>query len=146
MTTTAAATRQGPSKLRPVWWLASAQLLYVAWFGACVWVALVRARDFAGRFYIPYQGDPYTASADIWTGWSAAFHLPMMLTVAVQPFTMVASLGAAVGGALSLASHRGERGFAAASTVLAVSTVLVLATFVLTVTPAGRSMSGWILD
>ena len=68
MTTTAAASTSAGRSTRTAWVIASAQLVNVVWFGVCVWVSLARAAHFAGRPYIPYQGDQYTATVEIWPG------------------------------------------------------------------------------
>ena len=127
---------------RAVWVVSVLQLGYVVWFGVCVWVALARAAHFAGHLYIPYQGDPYTASADIWTGWSSWFITPMTMTVLLEPFIAVASIGVSV---WFLGQERTRNNIMLFS-VLLVSALLVMATLVLTIVPAGRSISGWILD
>lgn len=120
----------------------SLQFAYVVWFGVCVWVALVRAAHFSGHLYIPYQGDPYTATADVFTGWSSGFSKPMMTTAMMQPFIALASIG---GSAWQLAQNN-TRGNRVLFWLLLISAVLVFATFVLANVPAGRSISGWILD
>jgi len=120
----------------------SLQFAYVIWFGVCVWVALVRAAHFSGHLYIPYQGDPYTAAADVFTGWSSGFRTPMMTTAMLQPFIVLASIGVS---AWQLAQKH-TRSSRILLWLLPISAVLVFATFVLANFPAGRSISGWILD
>lgn len=120
----------------------SLQFAYVIWFGVCVWVALVRAAHFSGHLYIPYQGDPYTAAANVFTGWSSGFRTPMMTTAMLQPFIVLASIGVS---AWQLAQKH-TRGSRILLWLLPISAVLVFATFVLANIPAGRSISGWILD
>ena|SRR5690349_15467014 len=142
MPTTLPAGIAPPSTTRVTWFLTSAQFAYVAWFGVCVWVALARAAHFAGHLYIPYQGDPYTASADIWTGWSSGFKTPLMLTAVLQPFIALTAIGLS---AWLLAQPRIRTNKILFSALL-ISALLVLVTFVLAVVPAGRSISGWILD
>jgi hypothetical protein len=144
MTTTlpaATATTARPST-RAAWVLAALQLAYVGWFGVCIWVALARAAHFAGHLYIPYQGDPYTASADIWTGPWSWFSMPIMLTAYVCPFI---APGAALLSAVLL-PQKHIRTNKVLFSVLLISALLVVATLVLAVLPAGRSTIGWILD
>src|SRR5690242_4668862 len=82
-----------PNSTASAWAVTSVQLVYVGWFGVCVWVALVRAAHFAGHYYIPYQGDPYTANVDVFTGWSSWFYTPMTMTAGLQPFIVLGSIG-----------------------------------------------------
>jgi hypothetical protein len=146
MTTTTSVgtvTATGTAKsTRAVWFLASLQFAYVSWFGVCVWVALARAAHFAGHLYIPHQGDQYTATADVWTGWSSGFIGPMAATATLQPFIVLASIGVSAW----LLVQKRTRSHPILFSVLLVSALLVLATFVLAALPAGRSISGWILD
>jgi hypothetical protein len=142
MTTTIRAGTATTKSTRLAWFLASLQLLNSLWFGLCVWVALARAAHFAGHLYIPYQGDPYTGSVPIWTGWWSWFIFPIMMTVLLQPFVAPASIGVS---AWLLAQKRTCNDKFLFS-VLLISTLLVLACFVLMIVPAGRLVSGWILD
>jgi hypothetical protein len=139
MTTTVPA---GTASTRAVWVVSLLQLGYVIWFGVCVWVALARAAHFAGHLYIPYDGDEYTASADIWTGWSSWLKMPMMATVLLEPFIALASIGASA----RLLAQKHTRDNRILFSVLLVGALLVLATLVFAIVPAGRSISGWILD
>ncbi len=127
---------------RTAWIVTSVQFAYVVWFGVCVWVALVRAAHFAGHFYIPYQSDPYTAGADVFTGWSSGFATPMMMTAVLQPFIAFASIGVTAW-QLAQSSTRSSR---ILLWLLVISAVLVFTTYVLANIPAGKSISGWILD
>lgn len=94
------------------------------------------------QFYIPYQGDPYTVGAETFNDWSRGFGAPIGLTVALQPFIIIASMGVS---AWQLAQKQ-TRGSRILFWLLLISAVLVLATFVLACVSAGRSISGWILD
>src|SRR3954465_11080181 len=93
MATTVHAGGSGRKSTASAWAVTFAQLAYVGWFGVCVWVALVRAAHFAGHYYIPYQGDPYTADAVIFTGWSSWFYKPMAMTAVLQPLIVLGSIG-----------------------------------------------------
>jgi hypothetical protein len=127
---------------RGAWLLASFQLVYVVWVGVCVWVALARAAHFAGHVYIPSEGDSYTASVDVWTGWSSWFIGPMMTTVMLQPFIELVSIGLS---GWTLAQRRTRENKTLFS-VLLISALLVVACLVLENVPAGVSISTWILD
>lgn len=127
---------------RTAWIVTALQFGYAAWFGFCVWAALTRAADFAGHIYVPYQGDPYTENADIWSGSWSGLAGPLELTASVYPFVFFASLGFSIW-QLALASTRRNK---ILFSLLLTSAILVLATFVLGVTPAGQSIAGWILD
>jgi hypothetical protein len=127
---------------RTAWFVTALQFAYVIWFGVCVWVALARAAHFAGHFYFPSQGDTYTESANVWTGWSSGFIQPMMTTVMLQPLVAFASI---VASTWQLAQKR-TRNKRVLFWLLLISAVLVFATFVLANVPAGKSISGWILD
>jgi hypothetical protein len=142
MTTTAHARPAMTKSTRLAWFQASLQLVCVFWFGVCVWVALARAAHFAGHWYIPYDGDPYTASVDIWAGWSRGFEAPMMATVVLEPGVALVLIGVS---AWLLAQKRTRNNIILFS-VLLISTLLVVACFVLRIVPAGRSISDWILD
>jgi len=142
MTTTVYARTATTKSTRAAWFQASLQLVYVIWFGTCVWVALARAAHFAGQLYIPYQGDPYTASVDIWTGWSSGFIGPMMATVLLQPFVAPVSIGVSAW----LLTQKRTRHNMILFAVLLFSTLLMVACFVLAIVPAGRSVGDWILD
>lgn len=127
------------------WAVTSVQLAYVGWFGVCVWVALVRAAHFAGHYYIPYQGDPYTANADVFTGWSRWFYTPMTMTAGLQPLMPIMVLGSIGVTAWQLTQPSTRRNRVLLSLLVA-STLLVVATFILANTTAGESVSNWILD
>ena len=142
MATTVHAATATRRSTRAAWYLASLQLLFVVWFGVCVWVALARAAHFAGHLYLPYESDAYTESADVWTGWSSWFIGPITATVLLQPFVTPASIGASVW----LLAQKRTRDNAVLFSVLLVSALLVVAALVLRILPAGVSVSGWILD
>ena len=142
MTTTVPAAIATKEFSRGMRVLAVAQLSYVAWFGVCVGVALARSAQFAGHLYIPYHGDPYTESVDIWTGWSAGFKTPMMITAVFLPFLSVASIALST----TMLLQKRAREKRSRYVTLLVSTLLVLATLVLANLSAGRSIGGWILD
>jgi hypothetical protein len=127
---------------RAGWVVASLQLAYVAWFLVCVWVVFALADHFAGHVYIPYQGDPYTADADVFSGWASLFWTPMAMTAVFQPFTVMAFIGLSV---WQLAQPR-IRANRVLFWTLVVCALLILGTFILAELPAGRSITGWILD
>jgi hypothetical protein len=127
---------------RGAWILMAAQFAYVIWFGVCVWVTLAMAAHFAGHVYVPHQGDRYTAEADIFTGWARGFETPLTITIMLQPIIALASIGVTVW-QLAQQDTRARR---LAFWLLLTSAVLVFATFVLANAPAGRAISGWILD
>jgi hypothetical protein len=127
-----------------VWVLAGLQCAYAVWFVVCAWLALARARHFAGHYYIPALNDRYTADADVPGGWPWAGAVTN--TAMVGPlFSML--LAAASAGWLVLGSLLGHfRGRRAAFFTLLSGTVVVLATVVVVLSPAGRSVTGWLLD
>src|SRR5262249_9005294 len=135
-----ATTVHAERSTRSAWVVTSVLLAYVAWFVVCLWVALARAAHFAGHLYVPYQGDAYTANADVWTGGWSWFAGPVTLTAQLHPLFAFASIGLA---AWQLAQKR-VRSTAIAYAGLLISTVLVLASLVAALTPAGRSITGWI--
>jgi hypothetical protein len=133
-------TSAAPRRWTGAWVLVAGQSAYTVWFVLCAYLALARASHFAGHYYVPAQGDRYTAGADVAAGWPWAS--AVTATAAVGPLVAMLSVAAAV--ALLLFGH--VRGRRAASLALLVSTIAVLATVVVAVTPAGRSVTGWILD
>jgi hypothetical protein len=139
MTSTVHAGIAAERSTRAAWVVMLAQFGYVLWFGVYVWAALARAAHFAGHFYVPHQGDQYTADADILAGWSSGFRTLMVMTAQLQPFVVLASIGLSAWQLASKSTRRRRVLF----WLPLVSSALVFATLVF---PAGRSISGWILD
>jgi hypothetical protein len=130
-----------PHQRRAVWIFAGAQFAYTAWFALAAYLALARAAQFAGHFYIPGQGDQYTANADVNSGWPWEF--PVTMTAQLGPLLAPISLIAAIYLLVMLGYRRGVR---ALWLTLLGSTVAVAATVVVSWTSPGQSVIGWILD
>ncbi len=127
---------------RGAWTFAGLQYAYLVWFGVCVTVALVRAADFAGHVYLPYQGDAYTENVEVFSGWASPFGQPMLLTALLQPVIAFAAV-VATGIHLVQAKVRASRPLFWA---ILVGGILVFGTFLLAELPPGRSVTNWILD
>jgi hypothetical protein len=106
---------------------------------ACL--ALARAAHFAGHYYVPAQNDKYTATVDIADGWPWAS--AVAITATIGPLLAAVSVTVSSCLLLVLGYRRGRR---ALWLTLLGGTVAVAATVVLMVTPAGRSVTGWLLD
>ena len=90
--TTATHVGTASNTTRGAWTVTAVQWAYIAWFGVCVTVVLFRAADFAGHIYVPHQGDRYTETANIWSGWAAPYGQPLMWTATFQPFIAIAAI------------------------------------------------------
>jgi hypothetical protein len=140
MATATATAKTAPGRRTGAWVFAGAQLAYAVWFVLAAWLALTRAAHFAGHYYIPAQADVHTAGADVDDGWPWA---PALASTAMMGplFAAVSILVSA--GMLVLGHLRGRR---ALTLTALVGTVAVLATVVVALSPAGRSVSGWLID
>ncbi len=111
-------------------------LVYVG----CVLLALFRAADIAGHWYIPAQGDAFTEDADIAAGrwWF------LLVGMFVSSAPMSAGLGLFSSAMLFLLGYgRGDRRLTRA---LILSTLATTAVLAVSLTPAAQSLSGWLLD
>ena len=125
---------------RTAWVLTSLQLVNVAWFGVCVWAALTQASSFPGLVEVPYRGDPYIQS--VWPWWWRAFWLAVAVTATLEAFIAPASLLVSA----RLLAQKGTRSNRVLLSLALVSAVLTLASLVLLISPAGRSVSVWIVN
>lgn len=138
---TAGRTVMEPGRRRALWIFAGAQFAYTAWFAVAACLALARAAHFAGHFYIPAEGDRYTASADVSAGWPWAG--PVTMTAALGPLLAGISVTVAICLLVVLGYRRGAR---ALWLSLLGSTVAVVATVLAAGTEPGRSIIGWLMD
>jgi hypothetical protein len=122
------------------WVLAGTQVGFAAWFAICFLLALARAREFSGFWYIPAIDDRYTATADITGGWGWAFVVtttmgvaPMVLGIGLVASTLTLLVGYAAG----------NRRLRAA---LVTGLVVTLLTLAFAITPMALSVSGWLSD
>lgn len=139
--TTVAARRRIPAHERAaVRLVVLAEWAFTVAYVGGVLVALVRAADIAGHWYIPGQGDAFTADADIAAGrW---WFIPVGLLVSSAP--IAAGLGLFSSAMLFLLGFgRGDRRLVMALILSTLVTTLVLAA---SLTPPAQSLSGWLLD
>ncbi|MEU8008013.1 hypothetical protein AB0B66_43235 [Catellatospora sp. NPDC049111] len=115
--------------------LAGAYFLAVA-------VALGRAAQLAGRFYLPHQGDEATGTADIWPGVLAAVWLAITFVLSIAP--ILAGLTALY--AIVLLASARLRADRRRWRSLAASTVLSALAFAASLTPQARTLLVWLLD
>ncbi|GGR12821.1 hypothetical protein GCM10010168_33230 [Actinoplanes ianthinogenes] len=118
------------------WWLIGAVHAYAAWYALCLYQALARAADLAGHWYLPSQGDVFTADADINGGW--AWSAPILVTLPTAP--LIAGAGLFVIGVLAVLGRTRHR-----RPLLAGVAALVLV-LVVSLTPAVTAISGWLID
>ncbi len=124
-----------------MWLLAATQFVYAIWFPLAVYLTLARAAHFEGHYFpLPAQGDAATAEADVTDGWQWSGLL--MATAVAGP--LFAGFGAAA--SIGLLLTRRVREYRVQWITLLVSTVLAIATLVVALSPAGRQVSGWLLD
>lgn len=121
--------------------LAGVQFAYAAWFAVAAYLALARAAQFAGHYYVPAEGDEFTAGADVNSGWPWASAVGT--TASLGPLLSAVSIAMSVWLLVVLGYGRGRRTL---WLTLLGSTVAVLATVVVAGTSAGRSVTGWVLD
>lgn len=140
MTATVRAATSRPPERNGIWGLAAAQYAYTVWFAVCAIAALSRAAHFAGHFYIPAANDAVTANADVVDGWPWAG--PVMATGQLGPLASIVAVAVSIG-LLSSARVRAYRG---QWVTLLISTLLVVGTLVAALSPAGVSVTGWVLD
>jgi hypothetical protein len=119
------------------WVLAGWQIGFAAWYAVCLLLVLSRAREFAGLWEVPSFPDPYTDMVDTWDGW--ALSGPASVTLNVAPMILGLSL---IAGILTLlvGYATGRHRLRAA---LVTGLVVTLLTLILALTPAARSVSGW---
>jgi hypothetical protein len=120
--------------------LVAVQLVYVAWFALCAYWVLERAAHFAGHYYLPSMGDRYTANADITGGWPVAELV--ILTAVLGPIVSAVSLI----GSIALLLQKKIRARRPLFVALLVSGTVTLVSFVVSLSPAGQSVMGWLLD
>jgi hypothetical protein len=125
---------------RRAWVLTSLQLVNVVWFGVCAWAALTQAASFSGLVYRPYRGDPYVQSA--WPLWWRVFWSAVSITAILEAFIAPASLLVSAW----LLAQKGTRSNRVLLPLALAGAVLTLAGLVLLISPAGRSVSVWIVD
>ena len=124
-----------------MWLLAAAQYAYAIWFPLAVYLTLSRAAHFEGHYFpLPAYGDAATADADVTDGWQWSGLL--MATAATGP--LFAGLAAAA--SIGLLVRRRVRAYRVQWITLLVSMLLVIATLVVALSPAGRQVSNWLLD
>ncbi|MEV6305543.1 hypothetical protein AB0M02_39435 [Actinoplanes sp. NPDC051861] len=122
------------------WLLAAAQCAFALWFAASVYLALKRASQFAGYFYVPSAGDALTAEIDVAGGWGWA--LPVTWTLTMGPLLAGLSFVASV--VLLVTRHaRGNRGLLIVMIGGAAAAALTVA---VGVTPDVLSIAGWLSD
>jgi len=122
------------------WLLIAAQCGYPVGFAVCVYLALARAAQFAGHWYVPAANDSFTANADIMAGWAWGTLVTLMV-----PSAVIVSLPALlISTVLFLSGY--TRGRRALTIALAGSTAAMLLTLVAALTPAVQSISGWLVD
>ena len=122
------------------WVLVAAELGFVVLYAVCAWLALARAAELTGHWYVPAQNDVQTADLDITGDWSWA----ALVTVVVPSGFMVAVLAFFVSLVVLLSGYaKGHRRLTAA---LIASTLTMVLLLVVTLTPAATSVSGWLLD
>lgn len=139
--TPAGRTALAPGRRRAARVLAGAQFGYTAWFAAAAYLALARAAHFAGHYYVPAQGDQYTADADVNSGWPWAS--AVITTAALGPLLAAVSIVVSSCLLVMLGYRRGHR---ALWLTLLGSTVAVVATVAVGHTSAGSSVINWVLD
>ena len=142
MTATVQATRATPpARKSGVWLLAAAQYAYAIWFPLAVYLTLARAAHFEGHYFpLPAMGDAATANADVTDGWQWSG----LVTATASTGPLFAIVGVAV--SIGLLLTRRVRGYRVQWITLLVSTLLVIATLVVALSPAGRQVSDWLLD
>ncbi|GAA4604037.1 hypothetical protein BJY16_004838 [Actinoplanes octamycinicus] len=118
------------------WVLVAALYGYAAWYALCLCLALARAADLAGHWYLPSANDVYTANADVNAGWT--WSTPVLFTVPTAP--LVAGLGLFVVGMLAVLGRTRHR-----RPLLGGVAALVLV-MVVSLTTAGQSLAGWLID
>jgi hypothetical protein len=124
-----------------VWLLAAVQYAYAIWFPFAVYLTLARAAHFEGHYFpLPALGDAATAEADITDGWQWSGLL--MMTATAGPLCAGVSAAASIG----LLVTRRVRAYRIQWITLLVSTLLVIATLAVALSPAGQQVSNWLLD
>jgi hypothetical protein len=122
------------------WVLVAAEFGFTALYAVCFYLALARAAELTGHWYIPSQNDSFTAELDITGSWPWA---ALVMAVVSSGF-MVAVLAFFVSLIVLLSGYaKGHRRLTAA---LIASTVTMLLLLIVTLTPAATSVSGWLLD
>ncbi|MBM2614024.1 hypothetical protein JIG36_00450 [Actinoplanes sp. LDG1-06] len=140
MTTTVATRGSAPTSDRAgAWTLVGVQYGFSALYALCGYLAMARAADLAGHWYIPAQGDAVTADLDISSGW--VWTLPVGVVLSLGP--VLAGLGLFVSVMAFLLGYTHGRRHVYA---LIGSTVAMLLVLVVSLTPAAQSVSGWLLD
>lgn len=119
--------------------LAAAQYAYAIWFPLAVYLTLARAAHFEGHYFpLPAYGD--AATADVTDGWQ--WSGPLMTTATMGPLLA----GFAAAASIGLLVTRRVRAYRVQWFILLVSTLPVIATLVVALSPAGRQVSNWLLD
>lgn len=122
------------------WVLAAAQYGFTVWYAVCLWLALARAAHFAGRWYVPSQGDAYTGNADIMAGWPWA----LVVWLTVPAAWMVGLLSLFVSAVVFWSGY--PKGHRRLTIALLGGGAAMLLTLAVSMTPAAQSISGWLLD
>ncbi len=139
--TVRAATSTPPARRNGVWLLAAAQYAYAIWFPLAVYLALARAAHFEGHYFpLPATGDAATANADVTGGWQ--WSGLVMATASTGP--LFAGFAAAT--SIGLLVTRRVRAYRVQWITLLVSTLLLIATLVVALSPGGVQVSSWLLD
>lgn len=121
--------------------LAAAQYAYAIWFPLAVYLTLARAAHFEGHYVpLPVTGDAATANADVTDGWQWSG----LLMATASTGSLFAGIAAAT--SIGLLVTRRVRAYPVQWITLLVSTLLVIATLVVTLSPPGRQVSAWLLD
>ncbi|BBH70319.1 hypothetical protein ACTI_70040 [Actinoplanes sp. OR16] len=139
MTATASLSARKPARTEG-WLLAGFQFAYAAWYAVCFASAVAHAKEFSGFWYIPSVDDQFTATEDVYAGW--AWAEPVMWTVGMAPMVLGFSLVASVL-TLIVGYAKGRRNLFAALIGGLVVTIMTLA---FSLTPAGLSVAGWLID
>ncbi|WP_433824730.1 hypothetical protein ACQP2E_21545 [Actinoplanes sp. CA-015351] len=122
------------------WLVAAFPFAFAVWYAVCFGLALARAREFAGHWYIPSMNDEYTATADIWAGWRMSW----LVAYSISWAPLLAGFTLFVTGMLFILGYQsGHRRLSIALIGGAVMSLLIL---VVAVTPAAQSVSVWLLD
>src|SRR5262245_57214797 len=135
MTTTAPAR-----DLSRGWLVAGVEYAFAAWYAVCAYLALARAKDFAGHWCLPARDDVYTEKAIVYGGWAMAYPVTLTITSAA----VLAALGLIVNGGMFAVGY--PRGSRALTVSLIGSSVALLLVLIVSLTPPALAVSGWLLD
>ncbi|WP_250006378.1 hypothetical protein [Actinoplanes sp. M2I2] len=139
--TTVATRISVPTRSRAGGWvLVAAQAGFAALYAICCYLALARAAELAGRWYLPSQDDPFTADLDVTGAWPWAWVVAYVVSSAL----MVTVLSLFVSAIVFLSGY--ARGHRRLRMALAGSTAATFLVLVVSLTPAAQLLAGWLLD